>query len=178
VSVPPASGGVGATLRAAGFAGEVREFDASTRTAAHAAAALGCPLGAIANSLVFMADGAPVLIFASGAHRVDTALVAANQGWAELRRASPDEVRAATGQTIGGVAPVGHPARLAALIDTALAGYETIWASAGTSNSVFATTFVELARLAGASEIVVTTEPQAPELAQSSQRLTADHPTA
>jgi prolyl-tRNA editing enzyme YbaK/EbsC (Cys-tRNA(Pro) deacylase) len=141
----------------------VREFDTSTRTAAHAAAALG----AVANSLVFMADGAPVLIFASGAHRVDTAIVAANRGWAELRRASPDEVRDATGQPIGGVVPVGHPAKLTALIDTALAGYETIWASAGTPNSVFATTFAELARLAGASEIVVTTEPESPELAQS-----------
>ena len=168
MSERPAGGGVTEELRAIGFAGEVRVFDTSTRTAAHAAAALGCPLGAIANSLVFMADGEPVLIFASGAHRVDTALVAANRGWAELRRASPDEVRAATGQPIGGVAPVGHRASLAALIDTALAGYETIWASAGTPNSVFATTFAELARLAGASEIVVTTEPEPPELAQSS----------
>ena len=153
-------------LRAAGVAGEVREFGDSTRTAAHAAAALGCPVGAIANSLVFMADGVPVLIFASGAHRVDTTLVAGDRGWADLRRADPDEVRAATGQPIGGVAPIGHPTKLDALIDTALRGFAQIWASAGTPHSVFATTFVELARIADAQEVVVTTAADPPELAQ------------
>ena len=163
----PGAERVAELLRAAGVAGCVREFGDSTRTAAHAAAALGCPIGAIANSLIFMADGVPVLIFASGAHRVDTDLVAKSRGWTELRRANPEEVRAATGQPIGGVAPVGHPAKLAALIDAALQPFETIWASAGTPHSVFATTFAELARLADATEIVVTTEPDPPELAQS-----------
>ncbi len=148
-------------LRASGATGVVREFDDSTRTAAQAAAALGCPLGAIANSLVFVADGKPVLIFASGAHRVDTARVAASQGWAKLRPANPDEVRASTGQSIGAVAPLGHPRQLEALIDTALRRYDTIWASAGTPHSVFATTFAELARIADATEVVVAEEPEA-----------------
>jgi prolyl-tRNA editing enzyme YbaK/EbsC (Cys-tRNA(Pro) deacylase) len=149
-------------LRQAGVAGEVREFDDSTRTAALAAAALGCPVGAIANSLVFIADGEPLLIFASGAHRVDTARVAASQGWTELRRASPEEVRASTGQVIGGVAPIGHPEKLAALIDSALRHYGTIWASAGTPHAVFATTFAELTRLAEARELIMTEDPEPP----------------
>jgi prolyl-tRNA editing enzyme YbaK/EbsC (Cys-tRNA(Pro) deacylase) len=163
-------------LRAAGVAGIVREFDESTRTAADAAAALGCPIGAIANSLLFMADGMPVLIFASGAHRVDVDLVARGQGWAELRRANPAEVRAATGQSIGGVAPVGHPAKLAAFVDTALRRFTTIWASAGTPHSVFPTTFSELARLADAAEIVVASEPDPEGPASPHRRHTEDRP--
>jgi prolyl-tRNA editing enzyme YbaK/EbsC (Cys-tRNA(Pro) deacylase) len=89
---------------------EVRQLDASTRSAAEAAAALGCEVGAIASSLVFMADDGPVLIMTSGAHRVDLDLVAAEAGLTGLRKATAVEVRAATGQAIGGVAPVGHPA--------------------------------------------------------------------
>jgi prolyl-tRNA editing enzyme YbaK/EbsC (Cys-tRNA(Pro) deacylase) len=136
-------------LAAAGADGEVREFEASTRTARDAAAALGCPVGAIASSLVFVADGAPLMIVTSGAHRVDVDLVAGALGTGELRQATPEEVRAATGFPIGGVAPVGHPQPIRTLVDLALRDYPAVWASAGTPRAVFSTTFAELVRLTG-----------------------------
>jgi prolyl-tRNA editing enzyme YbaK/EbsC (Cys-tRNA(Pro) deacylase) len=123
---------------------QVRELDASTRTAAEAAAALGCEVGAIANSLVFMAGATPVLIMTSGAHRVDLGFTASGAGLPALRRATPEEVRTATGQVIGGVAPVGHPSRLVTLVDRDLGRYETIWAAGGTPHTVFATTYSQL----------------------------------
>src|SRR3954467_12071981 len=98
----------------------LRLLPAAVTTAAAAAAALGVEVGQIANSLVFDADGAPLLVLTSGAHRVDTGKVAALLGVAKVRRASPEFVRTATGQTIGGVAPVGHPAPLRTLVDRAL----------------------------------------------------------
>jgi prolyl-tRNA editing enzyme YbaK/EbsC (Cys-tRNA(Pro) deacylase) len=155
VSEPVLPAAVPAALRAAGASGEVREFSASTKTAADAAAALGCAVGAIANSLIFIADGSPLLVLASGAHRVDVEFLAAALGYGELRRASPDEVRNATGQVIGGVAPLGHPAQLRAVIDEALRDYEVLWASAGSAHSVFSTDFEELTRLAGATPSAV-----------------------
>ena len=142
-------------LSAAGAGGEVREFEASTRTARDAAAALGCPVGAIASSLVFMADGTPLLIVTSGGHRVDVDLVARALGRGELRQAKPEEVRAATGFPIGGVAPVGHPQPIRPLVDVALRDYPAVWASAGTPRAVFSTTFAELVRLTGGDEATV-----------------------
>lgn len=136
-------------LRAAGATGEVRVLDDSARTAAEAAAALGCEVGAIANSLVFTADGEPLLVLTSGAHRVDTAAVAALLGVQSVRRADPETVRAATGQVIGGVAPVGHPAPLRTLVDTALQTHDVVWAAAGHAHAVFPTTYDELLRLTG-----------------------------
>ncbi|WP_423918690.1 YbaK/EbsC family protein [Frigoribacterium sp. 2-23] len=136
-------------LRAAGADGEVRQFDESTHTAAQAAAALGCEVGAIASSLVFRLGDAPLLVLTSGAHRVDTALVAATLERGQITRADADFVTRVTGQIIGGVAPVGHPEPILTLVDTALAAHEVVWASAGSSNSVFATTFEELVRLTG-----------------------------
>jgi prolyl-tRNA editing enzyme YbaK/EbsC (Cys-tRNA(Pro) deacylase) len=123
---------------------EVRQLDTSTRSAAEAATALGCEVGAIASSLVFMADDGPVLIMTSGAHRVDLDLVAAEAGLTGLRKATAVEVRAATGQAIGGVAPVGHPAPLRTLVDRDLARYPELWAAAGAPHAVFATTFEQL----------------------------------
>jgi prolyl-tRNA editing enzyme YbaK/EbsC (Cys-tRNA(Pro) deacylase) len=150
---------VAAHLQQAGATGVVRELAQSTRTAAEAAAALGCDIGAIVKSLVFMARRGeaevPVLVLASGAHQVDLGLVAQHLGSLGLRRATVDEVREATGQPIGGVAPVGHPRQLVALIDSHLRGYEQIWAAAGTPHAVFPTTFEELARLTGAEEALV-----------------------
>jgi prolyl-tRNA editing enzyme YbaK/EbsC (Cys-tRNA(Pro) deacylase) len=131
------------------------ELDASARTAALAAAALGCPTGAIANSLVFMAATTPLLIMTSGDHRVDLDLVAASIGVDALRRATPEEVRAATGQPIGGVAPVGHPSPVRTLVDESLSRYETIWAAAGTPNAVFATTYRHLVAMTGGQPVVV-----------------------
>ena len=85
----------------------------------------------------------------SGAHRVDTAKVAALLGVGALRRATPEFVRAATGQAIGGVAPVGHPAPLRTLVDVALAGHEVVWAAGGVPHVVFPTTYEELLRITG-----------------------------
>jgi prolyl-tRNA editing enzyme YbaK/EbsC (Cys-tRNA(Pro) deacylase) len=113
-------------------------------TAAAAAAALGVEVGQIANSLVFDADGTPLLVMTSGAHRVDTGKVAAVIGAAAVRRASPEFVRAATGQAIGGVAPVGHPAQVRTLVDRALEQFDEVWAAGGIPHAVFPTTFAEL----------------------------------
>ena len=118
-------------------------------TAAAAAAALGVEVGAIANSLVFDADGEPLLVLTSGAHRVDTGKVAALLGVGRVRRASPEFVRAATGQVIGGVAPVGHPAPLRTLVDRALAGFPEVWAAGGIPHAVFPSTCAELVAVTG-----------------------------
>ena len=118
-------------------------------TAAAAAAALGVEVGQIANSLIFDADGARLLVLTSGAHRVDTGKVAAIIGAEKVRRASPEFVRAATGQVIGGVAPVGHPAPIRTLVDRALAEFDEVWAAGGIAHSVFPTTFAELLTVTG-----------------------------
>ena len=143
----PSVSNVVAALRERGATGEVRVLDSSARTAAEAAAALGVEVGAIASSLVFSADGEPLLVMTSGAHRVDTAHVAALLGVEAVRRADADAVRAATGQVIGGVAPVGHPAPLRPLVDTALAAHDVVWAAGGVPQAVFAITFPELVRV-------------------------------
>jgi prolyl-tRNA editing enzyme YbaK/EbsC (Cys-tRNA(Pro) deacylase) len=143
----PRVAAVAAALHEAGAVGEPLELPASTRTAAEAAAALGCDVGAIANSLVFLADGEPLLVMTSGAHRVATAALAARLGVGRIERAAPEQVRAATGQPIGGVAPVGHPSRLPTVVDTLLQQHDRIWAAAGTARSVFPTTFAELVRI-------------------------------
>jgi prolyl-tRNA editing enzyme YbaK/EbsC (Cys-tRNA(Pro) deacylase) len=145
----PSAVNVADTLRALGVPGQVRELPEPAPTAATAAAQLGCEVGAIANSLVFSADGAPVLILTSGAHRVDTGKVAALLGAAAVKRADPDFVRAATGQVIGGVAPVGHPQPLRTLVDRWLESYDVVWAAAGHTHTVFPTSFAELARITG-----------------------------
>ena len=116
-------------------------------TAAAAAAALGIEVGQIANSLIFDADGEPLLVLTSGAHRVDTAKVAAGLGLAKLRRATPEFVREHTGQAIGGVAPLGHPKAVRTLVDTALEQYAVIWAAGGVPRAVFPTTYAELLRV-------------------------------
>lgn len=136
-------------LRSAGWDGEVRVLPDSARTAAEAAQGLGCEVGAIASSLVFTADGEPLLVLTSGAHRVDTGAVAALLGAGSVDRAPAALVREATGYAIGGVAPVGHPAPLRTLVDSALSGYDVVWASAGHPHAVFPTTYEELLRLTG-----------------------------
>jgi prolyl-tRNA editing enzyme YbaK/EbsC (Cys-tRNA(Pro) deacylase) len=142
-------------LRALGALGSVRMLPAEAKTARQAADGLGCDVGAIANSLIFEADGEPVLILTSGAHRVDTAAVAKRLGFSRLRRASPEFVRDHTGQAIGGVAPIGHPAPLRTFLDRSLAAYPVIWAAAGHAHAVFDTTYAELLRLTTAQEIDV-----------------------
>ena len=134
-------------LRDLGVAGEVRELPESAPTAAAAATQLGCELGAIANSLVFSADGASLLVMTSGAHRVDTAKVASLIGASGVARASARSVREWTGQAIGGVAPVGHPSPIRTLVDTWLDKYDEIWAAGGHPHTVFPTSYAELLRI-------------------------------
>jgi prolyl-tRNA editing enzyme YbaK/EbsC (Cys-tRNA(Pro) deacylase) len=144
-----------AALRAGGVAADVRRFEEPVPTAAAAAQALGCDVGAIANSLVFDADGAPLLVLASGAHRVDTAKVAALVGVSRVRRASPEFVFAATGQEVGGVAPVGHPAPLRTVVDVDLSGCPVVWAGGGDHHTMFAATYEELLRVTGGEAAAV-----------------------
>lgn len=127
----------------------------SVHTAALAAEALGCEVGAIANSLLFDAAGSPVLILTSGAHRVDTDKVAAHIGVAGLKRARPEFVREHTGQVIGGVSPIGHPAPVPTYLDSWLRKYDVVWAAAGHPAAVFSTSYDELLELTGATEIEV-----------------------
>ncbi|MGN9765115.1 YbaK/EbsC family protein [Micromonospora sp. SD12] len=134
---------------ASGAPSVVRLLPDAVHTAAAAAESLGVGVGQIANSLVFDADGTPLLVLTSGAHRVDTAALAASIGVDRLRRATPEFVRAHTGQVIGGVAPVGHPHPLRTLVDTALGSYDEIWAAGGVPRAVFPTTYPELLRVTG-----------------------------
>jgi prolyl-tRNA editing enzyme YbaK/EbsC (Cys-tRNA(Pro) deacylase) len=133
-------------LLGAGF--EVLEFEASTRTAADAAAAIGCTVPQIAKSLIFRAteSGRPVLVIASGPVRVDEKRVAALLGEG-ISRANADFVRDNTGFAIGGVPPIGHRTPPVVFIDETLLGFETIWAAAGTPNSVFSLRPDDLVRL-------------------------------
>lgn len=148
-------------LRAAGADGEVHHLPDSARTAAAAAAQLGVPVGAIANSLVFDVDGNPLLVLTSGAHRVDETLVATLLGVPRISRAAPDFVRRHTGQAIGGVAPIGHPEPIGTLVDVELARYGEVWAAAGHPHTVFPTTYDELLRLTGGTAAEVGTGPVA-----------------
>jgi len=138
-----------------GGTGEVVILPDSAHTAALAASALGCEVGAIANSLLFDSDDSPVLILTSGAHRVDTVAVAARIGVRSLRRASADFVRRHTGQVIGGVSPIDHPTPVPTWIDPWLRRHPVVWAAAGHPAAVFSTTYDELRALTGATEIEV-----------------------
>ena len=144
-----------AALRAGGVAADVRRFDDPVPTAAAAAAALGCEVGAIANSLVFDADGEPLLILASGAHRVDTGKVAALVGARRVRRASAEFVLAATGQEVGGVAPTGHPAPLRTVVDVDLAAHPRLWAGGGDHHTMIGLTYPALLELTGGEPAAV-----------------------
>ena len=119
-----------------------REFPEGTRTAQDAAAAIGCSVGQIVKSLVFLRGDEPVLVLCSGANTVDA-------GRLGLAKADADVVRRATGFAIGGVPPYGHPERLETLVDENLMGYDEIWAAAGTPRSVFPLTPAELLERSG-----------------------------
>lgn len=138
-----------------GATGQIVVLTEAAPTAAAAAAQLGCEVGAIANSLIFEADGAPLLVLTSGAHRADTARLAAVAGVSAVRRATPEFVREHTGQPIGGVAPVGHPKPIRTFIDTWLVRYEQVWAAGGHPHTVFPTTYDELIALTGATPVDV-----------------------
>jgi prolyl-tRNA editing enzyme YbaK/EbsC (Cys-tRNA(Pro) deacylase) len=155
VHLPARSRLVHDALRSAGIQGEIVVLPDAASTAALAAAALGIEVGAIANSLVFWSDGEPLLVMTSGAHRVDTKALAERLGRTSIARATPEQVRDATGQAIGGVAPTGHPAPLTTVVDEALAEFPEIWAAGGTPHTVFPLTFDELVRLTGAPVVKV-----------------------
>ena len=135
---------------------KVMEFDASTRTAADAAAAIGCEVAEIAKSLIFRGanSGRAVLIIASGADRVDEKKAAAAVG-EPIARADADFVREQTGFAIGGVPPVGHKQQPITLIEESLMRFAEIWAAAGTPNSVFRLTPAELVELTGGRTVAV-----------------------
>ncbi|HEX8731130.1 MAG TPA: YbaK/EbsC family protein [Ktedonobacterales bacterium] len=139
---------VKAALNEQGIEAEPVEFAESTRTSADAAAAIGTTVGQIAKSLVFLADGQPLLVIASGVNRVDTKKLGALLA-AKITRADADAVRAATGFPIGGVPPLGHATPLRTVIDEDLLAYPTIWAAAGTPNAVFQTTPADLRKMTG-----------------------------
>ena len=150
-----------AEMRERGVKGEVTILSESARSAAEAAAALGIEVGQIASSIVFkLPDGRPLLVITSGAHRVNTTLVAASIGVEKLHRADADFVKSASGISIGGVSPFGwkHDGSLAnpepvVLIDLALAAFDVVWAAAGHPHAVFPTTFLELQTITGAQSI-------------------------
>lgn len=145
----PRSRIVAERLAEAGITGQIVVLPDSAATAALAAAAVQVEVGAIANSLVFWSDGEPLLVMTSGAHRVDTAALATRLGRSKIVRATPEQVREATGQAIGGVAPTGHPAPVTTVVDEHLAEYPQLWAAGGTPHTVFPLTFDELVRLTG-----------------------------
>jgi prolyl-tRNA editing enzyme YbaK/EbsC (Cys-tRNA(Pro) deacylase) len=154
-TIPEPVANVKRTLTALGADDTVTVFDSKVPTAAAAAATLGCDVAAITNSLVFDVDGAPLLILASGAARVDVRKVAEQLGTGRIRRASPEFVLQHTGQEVGGVAPVGHPEKIKTLLDESLKTHELLWAGAGDHNSMFSITYRDLRRITAAEEMPV-----------------------
>jgi prolyl-tRNA editing enzyme YbaK/EbsC (Cys-tRNA(Pro) deacylase) len=136
-------------LDQAGIASRIVEYDAPARTSVEAAQVLGCAVGQIAKSLVFRAaSGTPVLVIASGAHRVDEAKVAALTGQA-IGKADAAFVRSVTGYTIGGIPPLAHAQPLQTFVDRNLMQYTTVYAAGGTPHAMFPITPAELVRVAG-----------------------------
>ena len=141
---------VAGAARAAGLEIAVERFPDGTRTAADAARAVGCDVAQIVKSLVFMADGEPILALVSGANRVDPGRLGSALGAAgAVRRADGDEARQATGVAIGGVPPFGHVRPVTVLVDRDLLRHELLWAAAGLPDAVFAVTPADLVRISG-----------------------------
>jgi prolyl-tRNA editing enzyme YbaK/EbsC (Cys-tRNA(Pro) deacylase) len=139
--------------REAGLEIEVERFPEGTRTAADAARAVGCEVAQIVKSLVFVADGQPLVALVSGVNRVDLPRVAGAIGAAEVRKADGDEARAATGFAIGGVPPFGHATPVTVLLDRDLLDHQRLWAAAGLPDAVFAVEPGELLRVSGATPV-------------------------
>jgi len=134
----------------------VKRFPSTTRTAQDAAREIGCTVGEIVKSLVFLADGSPVVVLCSGADRVDEPTLAAALGAAGVRRATADEAKAATGYAIGGVPPFAHATAVRVIVDDGLFAHATVWAAAGLPDAVFPIAPADLMRLAGAERADVT----------------------
>ncbi len=150
MALKPSAQKVQEALRARGFANEVVELPASTRTAAEAASAVGCEAGQIVKSLVFRGrpSGRAVLIVASGSHRVDEGAVRAVLG-EDIEKASAEFVREQTGFAIGGIPPLGHAREIVTIVDEELLRHERIWAAAGHPQAVFPLTPAELVSMTG-----------------------------
>ena len=146
---------------AAGLDIAIRRFPEGTRTAEDAARAVGCAVGQIVKSLVFVADGRPVVALVSGAHRLDPIRLATALGATAVERADGDLVREATGYAIGGVPPLGHAHSLPIVMDRALLAHDVVWAAAGRPDAVFAVTPAELERASGAVVADLGEEPAA-----------------
>ena len=146
---------VAAAAEAEGLAIEVREYPDGTRTAAEAAAAVGCEVGRIVKSLVFTVDGQPVVALVGGDARLDESRLAEAAG-GTVGRADADVVREATGYPIGGVPPFGHATDLATFVDESLLAHDTVWAAAGTPRHVFEVAPAELLRLSGGRAVPLT----------------------
>lgn len=138
---------VQAALDAAGVTTRIVETLEGSPTAVTAAAQLGIEVGQVANSLLFAADGVPLLVITSGAHRADLDRLAAHVGSARVVRPGAAFVREHAGQPIGGVAPVGHPHHIRTIIDTRLGDWDVVWAAGGHPHYVFPTSFAELLRI-------------------------------
>ncbi len=148
-SLPPAAERVRQALASLGISAQIQEFPQGTRTAQDAARAIGTTLGQIVKSLVFVADGRPLLVLASGRNRVDSAKLARAAGAASVGRAGADLVRATTGFAIGGVPPVGHVTLLETFIDEDLLEYDIVYAAAGTPTAIFPIAPADLVRATG-----------------------------
>ncbi|WP_313354998.1 YbaK/EbsC family protein [Microbacterium sp.] len=148
-TLPPRSRLVRERLAEAGIDARIVVLPESAHTAALAAQAIGCPVGAIANSLVLVADGEPILVMTSGAHRVDFSVLAEQIGAQTVAMAPPTVVRSSTGQVIGGVAPVGHPAPLPTFIDESLSVFDEVWTAGGTPQTVMPLGFAQLIEVTG-----------------------------
>ncbi len=133
----------------------VRRFPEATRTAQEAAAAIGCELSQICKSLIFAADGVPVLVLMDGSSRVDLDLVREELGAEKVTRAKADVVREFTGYAIGGVPPFGHVNKTRVLADRSLLNHDTVWAAAGNPYAVFPMEPKELVSHAGAALVDV-----------------------
>ena len=134
----------------------VKRFPSTTRTAQDAAREIGCTVGEIVKSLVFLADAVPVVVLCSGADRVDEPKLTTALGSAGVRRATADEAKAATGYAIGGVPPFAHATALRVIVDDGLFAFTTVWAAAGLPDAVFPIAPDDLVRLSGARRADVT----------------------
>ncbi|MBF4510302.1 MAG: YbaK/EbsC family protein [Aeromicrobium sp.] len=149
----PGPSGSAARVRAAlahiGLADAIVHFDRSTKTAAMAAEVMGCDLGQIAKSLVFVVDGRPVLALVAGDRRGDTAAIAREAGGISASFADADTVRSATGYAIGGVSPFDLPEDVLVLVDESLGRFEIVYPAAGTPSSMVPMSFQQLLDVSG-----------------------------
>lgn len=150
MDLPDASQRVAAAARELGFDIAIRVFPQGTKTAADAAAAIGCEVSAIVKSLVFMVDERPVIALVPGDRMLDTTKLVEHFGGAVARRATLEEARDATGFAAGGTPPFGHPQTLDVIADPDLRRNEPVWAAAGTPTTVFPIAVEDLIAAAGA----------------------------